>query len=81
MTTDASAEDRQRVQEIKDNGGGGSRSTTDLVDWQRQQRVGFPCFRVYNSYSVLSLSSCCMVLILFSSDSFFCLLNEILSVL
>ena len=34
MTTDASAEDRQRVQGIEENGGGGSsRSTTVSLNW------------------------------------------------
>ena len=32
-TTDASAEDRRRVQAIEDNDRGGIRSTTGLVDW------------------------------------------------
>ena len=70
-TTDASAEDRQRVQGIEDDNGGGSRSTTGLVDWQRQRSVDFLCFQVANSNTVSSLSSRCLVLILFSSDSFF----------
>ena len=33
-TTDASAEDRQRVQGIEDKDGGGSRLMMGLVDWQ-----------------------------------------------
>ena len=78
-TTDASAEDRQRVQGIEDDGGGGSRSTTGLVDWQRQRSVDFPCLQVDNSKTVLSLTIRGLVLILFSSDSFFFSLHEILS--
>ena len=71
MTTDASAEDRRHVQGIKYDNEGGSRLTTDLVGWQRQRSVDFPCFRVANSNTVSSLSSRCLVLILFSSDYFF----------
>ena len=81
-TTYASAEDRRRVQGIEDNDGGSVRSTTGLVDWKRQQSVYFPCFQVANSNNFSSLYSCYLVLILFSSDSFFfCSLHEILSVL
>ena len=64
-TTDVSAEYRQRVQGIEDYDGGGSRSTTGLVDCQRQRSVGFPCFQVANSNTFLSLSSLCLVLISF----------------
>ena len=71
MTTDASVQDRRRVQGIEDDDGGGNRSTTGLVDWQRQQSVDFPCFQVANSKNILSVSSCCLVLMLFSSNSFF----------
>ena len=82
MTTDASAEDRRRTQGIEDDGGGGSRSTTGLVDWKRQRSIDVTCFQVANSKTVLSLSSHCLVLILMSSDSFFPrFLDEILSVL
>ena len=70
-TKEASAEDRQRVQGIEDDNGGGSGLTTGPVDWQQQRSVGFPYFWVANSNTVSSLSSCCLVLILFSSDSFF----------
>ena len=81
-TTDVSVDDRRRVQMIEDDDGGCSRSTTSLVDWQRQQSVDFPCFQVANSNTVSSLSSRCLVLLLFSLDHFFvCLLHEILSVL
>ena len=69
--TNASVEDRRRVQGIEDNNGGGSRSMTGLVDCQRQRSVDFLCFQFSNSNTVLSLSSFCLVLILFSSDSFF----------
>ena len=69
--TDASVEDRQRVQWIEDNDGGGSRATTGLVDCQRQRSVYFPCFQVSNSNTVSSLSSHCLFLVLFSCDSFF----------
>ena len=70
-TTDASAEDRQRVQGIKDDDGGGRVLTTGPVDWQRQQSVGFSYFQVSNSNTVSSLSSRYLVLIFFSSYSFF----------
>ena len=81
-TTDALAEDWRRVQGIEDNNRGGSRLTTVLVDWQWQWSVDFTCFQVAISNTVLPLSSCCLVLILFSSDSFFPRsLHEILSVL
>ena len=70
-TTDALAEDRRRVQGIEDDNGGGSGSTTGLVDWQRQRSVDFPRFQVASSNTVSFMSICCLVLILFSSDSFF----------
>ena len=54
-TTDALAEDRKRVQKIKDDDEGGSKLTTGLVDWQRKQSVDFPCFQVANSNTVFSL--------------------------
>ena len=41
-TMNSSAEDRRRVQGIKDDDGGRSESTTGLVDFQRQQSVDFP---------------------------------------
>ena len=72
-TTDVSMEDRKHVQGIEDNDGGGSGLTTGPVDWQPQRSVDFPCYQVANSNTVLSLFSCCLVLILFSSDSFFLL--------
>ena len=71
MTTDDSADDRRHVKGIGDNNGGGSGSTTGPVDWQQQRSVDFPCFQVANSNTVSSLSSCCLVLILLSSYSFF----------
>ena len=70
-STEASAEDRQRVQEIGDNNGCGSGLTTGPVDWQRQRSVDFPCYWVANSNTVSSLYICCIVLILFSLDYFF----------
>ena len=69
-TMDVSEEDRQRVQGIKDNNIGSSGLTTGPLDWQQQHSVGFPSFQVDNINTVLSLSTCCLVLILFSSDSF-----------
>ena len=48
-TTEASAEDRKRVQGIGDNVGGDSGSTTGLMDWQRQRSVGFSCYHFANS--------------------------------
>ena len=66
-----SEEDRQHLQGIKDDDGGGSRSMTGLVDCQRQQSVDFPCYPVANSNNFLSLSILCLILILFSSYSFF----------
>ena len=71
ITTDASAEDIRRVQGTEDNDEGGSILTTGLVDWKRQRSVDFPCFQVANSNTVLYLYSCCLILILFSSDYFF----------
>ena len=70
-TTDVLVEDRRCVQGIEDNGGGRSGLTTGPVDWQRQRSVDFPCFQVANSNIVSYLSSSCLVLILFLSDSFF----------
>ena len=81
-TMDASEEYRRRVQGIKDDDRGDSGLKTGPVDCQRQRGVYFTCFQVANSNTVLSLSSRCLVLILFSSDYFcFCLLHEILPVL
>ena len=51
-TTDASAEDRRRVQGIKDTDVGSSGSTMGMVDWQRQQSVDFTCFQVSNINTV-----------------------------
>ena len=73
-TTEASAEDRQLVQGIGDGEGGDggvSGSTTGPMDWQRQKSGDFPCYRVANSITVSYLSICCLVLIFFSSYSFF----------
>ena len=82
MTTYALAEDRQSVQVIGDNNGDGSGSMTGPVDWKWQQNVEFTCYWVANSNIVSYKSILCIVLILFSSDSFFfCLLQEMLSVL
>ena len=71
MKTDASAEDRRRVQGIEDDDGGGSGSTTVPVDWQQQRSVYFPCFQVANSNTVSSLSSCCIVLYCFHKITFY----------
>ena len=72
-TTDASAEDRRRVQrsDNDDRRGSGSGATTGLVGWQQQRSVDFLSFQVSNSNTVLSLSSRCLILVLFPSDSFF----------
>ena len=70
-TTDASAEDRIRVQGIKDDNGGCRRSTTEPVDSQRKWSVYFPCFQVINSNTVLYLSSHCIVLMLFYHINFY----------
>ena len=70
MTTDALEEDRRCVQGIKDKDRGVIISTAGLVDWQQQRSVDFLCFQIYNSNTVSSLSSRCLVLILFSPDSF-----------
>ena len=79
---DASVEDRQRVQGIKDDDGGSSVLITGPVDWQRQQSVDFPYFQVAISNTVSSLSSRYLVLIFFHQIPFFsCSLHEILSVL
>ena len=64
-TTDTLSEDRRCVQGIKYNDGGGSRSTTCLVDCKRQRSVDVTCFKVANINAVSSLSSCCLVLIVF----------------
>ena len=68
--TDALAEDIRCVQDIVDDNGGGSGSIMGLVDRKRQQSVDFPCFKVANSNNVSSLSSRCLILIFFLSDSF-----------
>ena len=70
-TTKALTEDRQRVQGIGDDNGGSSGLTTVPVDWQRQRSVDFTCYWVANSNTVSSISSRCLVLVLFSSDSYF----------
>ena len=69
-TTQASVEDKRHVQGIRGNDGGCIGSTTGPMDWKRQQSVNFPFYRVANSNTVSSLSCRCLVLILFSSDSF-----------
>ena len=80
-TTEASAEDRRRVQGIGDNDGGESGLATGPMDWQQKCSVNFPLIFA-NSNTVLYISCCCLVLILFSSYSFiFCSLQEIISVL
>ena len=65
MTTEASVEDRKRVQGMGNNSRGGSGSTTDPVDWQQQWCVDFPCYRVANSNTVLYQSCYCIVFIFF----------------
>ena len=70
MKTKASAEDRRRVQGIGDKNVSGSSSKTGRVYWQEQGSVNIPFYRVANSNTVSYLSHCCLVLILFSSDSF-----------
>ena len=60
-----------RVQGIRDGDGGGSGSTTGPMDFQRQLSVDFLCYCVTNSNTVVSLYRRCLVLVLFSSDSFF----------
>ena len=70
-STEASAEDIQHVQGIVDDDGGGSGLTKGLVDWQLQQSVYFPCYRVANSSTVLYLSCRCLVLIFFHQITFF----------
>ena len=71
MTTEESVDDIQFVQGIGYNDGGGSGSTTGTMDLQQKQSVDFPCYRVANSNTVSYLSRRCLVLIFFSSDSFF----------
>ena len=70
-TAETSAEDRQVVQGIGDDNRGGIGSTTDPMDWKRRRSVDFSYYRVTNSNTVLYLSRRCLVLMLFSSDSFF----------
>ena len=81
-TTDMSAEDRRRVQGIRDDVGGGRGSETGTVDWKQQWSVDFTCYHVAYSNTVSSLSRRCLILIFFSSNSSLCFsLQEILSVL
>ena len=68
--TEALAEERRRIQGIRDKGGGGSRLTTGPVDWQQQRSFDCPCYRVDNSNTVLSLSICSLVLIFFHQIPF-----------
>ena len=70
-STDALEEDIPCVQGIEDNNGGGSGLTMGPVDWQQQRSVDFTCLQVDKSNTVESMSSCCLVLISFFSDSFF----------
>ena len=70
-TTEALAEDRRRVQGIGDDNGGDKGYTTGPIYWQRQRSVDFPCYHVVNSTTVSYMSSRCLVLMLFSSDSSF----------
>ena len=70
-TTEASAEDRRRVQGIRYDVGGGSGLTTDPVDWQQQQSVDFPCYCVANSNTVSSLYRSCLFLYCFRQIPFF----------
>ena len=80
--TEASTENRTHVQGTGDNNRGGSGLTTGLMDWKWQGSVNFHCYRVSKGNIVSPLYRCCLVLILFSSESFiFCSLKEILSVL
>ena len=81
VKTEASKKERRRVQGTGDNNRGVSGLKMGLMNWQRQQSVNFPYHRLANSITVLSLSCCCFILILFSSYPFFCSLREILSVL
>ena len=69
--TEVLAEDRQRIQGIRDDDIGSSGSTMGPVDWQLQRSVNFPYYCVANSNTVLSLSHRFLILILFSSDYFF----------
>ena len=71
MKTEALVEDIRCAQGIGYDDGGGSTSMTGPVDWQRQQSVDSPFYSFSNSNTVSSLSRCCLVLISFSSDSFF----------
>ena len=71
ITTNASVEDRRRVQGIEEDDGGGRILTTGLVYLQQQRSVYFTCFQFANSNTVSSMSSRCLILVLFSSDSFF----------
>ena len=80
-TTEVSEEDRRRVQGIGEYDGGDSGLTMGPVDWQQQRSVDFTCYRVANSNTVSSLSYHCLVLILFSLDSFFLFTAKILSIL
>ena len=70
-TTEALEKDIWRVQWIGDNSEGGSGSTKGPMDWKQRWSVNFPCYCVANSNTVSYLSRHCIVLILFSSDSFF----------
>ena len=64
------------------NDRGSSGLTTVPMNWKQQQSVNFPCFRFANSNTISFLSCRCLVLVLFSSYSFFFFsLQERLSVL
>ena len=52
MKMKASDEDRQRIQGIVDNNGGGISLITGPMDWQQQQSVDFPWYRVADSDTV-----------------------------
>ena len=72
MTTmEALAEEDEHKDSNNDNRGVGRGYTTRPRDRRQLRSVDFPCYCVDNSNTVLSLYRRCLVLILFSSDSFF----------
>ena len=80
-TTEASAEDRRRVQGIGYDDGGGSGWTKGPLDWQDNKVLVFLTI----VFLIVTLSCFCLVVVfvlyIFHQIPFFCSLQEILSVL
>ena len=56
MTTEALADDRQRVQGVRDDGRGGNGSMTVPLDWKRQLSIDISYYCVANSNTVSWMS-------------------------